>query len=144
MLEVSLGRLYRAIVAWRPPSRRVAVNCLACLRSPFREAAALAPMPHEVVHDFLLDLEIAVARRLGELRDEREAADAVAGLIWDEEPGELGELVERAEDEMWAFLARRRADLDRVRLLALEPRLAEWIQRSAFLSDLDERPEWLL
>lgn len=84
MLEVSLGRLYRAIATWRPPSRRVAITCLGCISSPFRDAASLALLPEDVVHDFLRDLDRVVVQRLAQLRDEREADYASIGLEWDQ------------------------------------------------------------
>ena len=146
MLEVSLARLYRAIATWRPPGRGVALSCLSCLRSPFRDAAALAPLPEEVVHDFLRDLDTAVRLRLIDLRDEREADYAQAGLEWesDEEPDELAHLVDRADDEVWMFLASRHRDIERMRLLHLDPQLDTWIERAALPLELDQRPSWLL
>lgn len=146
MLEISLGRLYRAIATWRPPGRQVGFVCLSCLRSPFRDAAALAPLPEEVVHEFLLELDAVVARRLGDLRDEREAI--ATSLGWegdlDETPDNLTELVEIADKETWAFLAHHHEDIEQMRLLQLEPRLAAWIEHALIPLELDQWPDWFL
>jgi hypothetical protein len=145
MLEVSLGRLYRAIATWRPSDTRIAATCRSCIGSPFREAAPLAPLPESVVHGFLLEMEVVVHRRLGELRDERDAWAAACGWdgLPDEGPADLAELVGRAEHEVCELLFAHRADIDRLRLLHLEPRLADWIDREAIPLSLDPRPEWL-
>lgn len=97
------------------------------------------------MHEFLLELDAVVARRLGELRDEREAIATSSG--WegdlDETPDDLAKLVQIADDEVWAFLAHRHDGIGRMRCLHLEPRLAAWIVQTSMPLELGPWPDWL-
>lgn len=133
MLEVTFARFYKRLSEWQPPGRGTRTICQRCFNSPLLEAPVFGSMPHDLIHSLIWELHWIVNSRFEQLLDEHEAW--ISSLPFEHHETTMDRIVRlskmstRAESELWAELARRTPELDEARLMYLEPRVQEYVDR---------------